>query len=147
GAVPRGRVHRRARARLRRRHRAHRHGDETRGGRRVGRAERRPGLTPGSGADARYGKERMEPYILGITGATGAVYAQRLLRHLKDLGAEVHVVLTEHGRQVVAYEGCRSILDEADKVYRNDDLFAPIASGSYRHKGMIIAPCSMATLG
>ena len=89
----------------------------------------------------------MEPYILGITGATGAIYAQRLLRHLKDLGAEVHVVLTEHGRQVIAYEGCRSILDDADKVYRNDDLFAPIASGSYRHKGMIIAPCSMATLG
>jgi 4-hydroxy-3-polyprenylbenzoate decarboxylase len=89
----------------------------------------------------------MEPYILGITGASGAVYAHRLVRHLKDLGAEVHLVLTEHGRQVVHFEGHKELLDEADKVYRNDDLFAPIASGSFRTRGMIIAPCSMATLG
>ncbi len=87
------------------------------------------------------------PYIIGITGASGAIYAHRLLRHLKDLGARVHLVLTEHGRQVVGFEGHKAMLDEADVVYRNDDLFAPIASGSFRHQGMIIAPCSMATLG
>jgi flavin prenyltransferase len=89
----------------------------------------------------------MEPFIIGVTGASGALYAHRLLRHLKDLGAEVHLVLTEHGRQVVAYEGQKEIYERADKVYRNDDLFAPIASGSFRHRGMIIAPCTMATLG
>lgn len=89
----------------------------------------------------------MEPFILGVTGASGAIYALRLLRHLHDLGTEVHVVATEQGRQVLAFEGCRAVLDEADKVYRNDDLFAPIASGSYRHRGMVIAPCSMATAG
>jgi 4-hydroxy-3-polyprenylbenzoate decarboxylase len=89
----------------------------------------------------------MEPFIIGITGASGALYAHRLLRHLKDLGAEVHLVLTEHGRQVVAYEGQKALYDLADKVYRNDDLFAPIASGSFRHRGMIVAPCTMATLG
>jgi 4-hydroxy-3-polyprenylbenzoate decarboxylase len=81
----------------------------------------------------------MEPYILGVTGASGAIYAHRLLKHLHDLGAEVHVVATEHGRQVLAYEGHKTVLDEADKVYRNDDLFSPIASGSFRHKGMVIA--------
>jgi 4-hydroxy-3-polyprenylbenzoate decarboxylase len=90
---------------------------------------------------------RMEPYIIGVTGASGAIYAHRLLRHLKDLGAVVHLVLTEHGKQVVRFEGHAAMLDEADKVYRNDDLFAPIASGSFRHKGMVIAPCSMGTLG
>lgn len=89
----------------------------------------------------------MEPFILGITGASGAIYAHRLLTHLHALGAEVHVVLTEHGRQVVAYEGHNALLEEADKVYRNDDLFAPIASGSFRHRGMVVMPCSMATLG
>jgi 4-hydroxy-3-polyprenylbenzoate decarboxylase len=89
----------------------------------------------------------MEPYILGITGASGAIYAHRLLRHLKDLGETVHLVLTEHGRQVVTFEGHKAMLDEADKVYKNNDLFAPIASGSFRHKGMVVVPCSMGTLG
>ena len=74
-----------------------------------------------------------EPFILGITGASGAIYAPRLLRHLKDLNVEVHLVITEHGKQVVAYEG-------------QQDLFS-LASGSFRHRGMIIAPCTMATLG
>jgi 4-hydroxy-3-polyprenylbenzoate decarboxylase len=93
------------------------------------------------------GEAQGEPYILGVTGASGAIYARRLLRHLHDLGAAVHVVATEQGRQVLAYEGHKALLDEADEVYRNDDLFSPIASGSYRHKGMVIAPCSMASLG
>src|SRR5580698_3334008 len=88
-----------------------------------------------------------DPFILGITGASGAVYAHRLLRHLKDLGAEVHLVLTEHGRQVVAYEGHQGLLSLADKVHRNEDLFAPIASGSFRHRGMVVVPCTMASLG
>ena len=88
----------------------------------------------------------MEPFIIGITGASGALYAHRLLRHLKDLGAEVHLVLTEHGKQVVAYEGQKAIYELADKVYRNDDLFAPIASGSFPTAGMIVVPCSMRSL-
>lgn len=87
------------------------------------------------------------PILLGVTGASGAIYARRLLRHLKDLGREVHVILTEHGRQVLLFEGQKALLDEADVVYRNDDLFAPAASGSWRHAGMVIAPCSMGSLG
>ena len=88
-----------------------------------------------------------EPFILGITGASGAIYAHRLLRHLKDLNVEVHLVITEQGKQVVAYEGQQDLFSLATKVHRNDDMFAPIASGSFRHRGMIIAPCTMATLG
>jgi flavin prenyltransferase len=87
------------------------------------------------------------PFILGVTGASGVIYAHRLLRHLKDLDAEVHLVMTEHGRQVMAHEGHPDLSSLADHVHRNDDLFAPIASGSFRHRGMIIAPCSMASLG
>ncbi len=88
-----------------------------------------------------------EPFLLGITGASGAVYAHRLLLHLRDLGLETQVVATEHGAQVAAFEGHQGLFALAAKVYRNDDLFAPIASGSFRHRGMVIAPCSMATLG
>lgn len=89
----------------------------------------------------------MGPFIIGITGASGAIYAHRLIRHLKELDAEVQVVATEHGKQVVGYEGQDALFDLANKVYRNDDLFAEIASGTFRHSGMVILPCSMATLG
>jgi len=87
------------------------------------------------------------PYILGITGASGSIYALRLLRHLHALKAEVHVVASESGRKVIAFEGCKELFSEADAVFENQNLFAPIASGSYRHAGMVVLPCSMATLG
>lgn len=87
------------------------------------------------------------PIILGITGASGAIYAQRLLRHLHDLGREVHVVASESGRKVLHFEKCGEVLTEADAVYGNENLFAPIASGSFLHDGMVVIPCSMASLG
>ncbi len=88
-----------------------------------------------------------EPFLIGITGASGAIYAHRLLMHLRELKTEAHVVATEHGEKVAAFEGHQDLFKLAAKVYRNDDLFAPIASGSFRHRGMIILPCTMATLG
>jgi flavin prenyltransferase len=87
------------------------------------------------------------PLILGITGASGSIYALRLMRHLHDLGQEVHVVASESGLQVLRFEGCADLLKEADKVYANSNLFAPIASGSFLHGGMVVLPCSMASLG
>lgn len=92
-------------------------------------------------------KSLSQPIVLGITGASGSIYALRLLRHLHDLQQEVHVVASESGLQVLRFEGCKALLDEADKVYENQNLFAPIASGSYRHAGMVVLPCSMASLG
>ena len=70
-----------------------------------------------------------------------------LITHLKDLDQEVHLVLTEMGKKVCAYEGFPKIADRADRVYDNKDFFAPIASGSYLHQGMAVVPCSMGTLG
>jgi flavin prenyltransferase len=87
------------------------------------------------------------PYILGVTGASGSIYALRLMRHLQALHCKVHVVASESGLQVLRFEGCKALLDEADKVYDNHNLFAPIASGSFRHAGMVVIPCSMASLG
>lgn len=84
---------------------------------------------------------------MGVTGASGAVYADRLLSHLKALGQETHLVLTDMGKKVCGFEGCGDIASKADKVYDNGDFFAPISSGSYLHQGMVVVPCSMGTLG
>lgn len=89
----------------------------------------------------------MGKYVIGVTGASGAIYADRLLSHLKDLGQEVHLVLTDMGKKVCGYEGFPDIAKRADRVHDNKDFFAPIASGSYLHQGMAILPCSMGTLG
>jgi 4-hydroxy-3-polyprenylbenzoate decarboxylase len=89
----------------------------------------------------------MGRFVIGVTGASGAVYAHRLIAHLKDLGQEVHLVCSEMGRKVLAYEGFPRLDEKADKVYDNRDMFAPIASGSFRHQGMVIVPCSMGTVG
>lgn len=89
----------------------------------------------------------MGRFVLGITGASGAIYAGRLLGHLKALGQEVHVVFSDLGKKVCAYEGHPDLGSLADKVYDNRDFFAPISSGSYLHQGMAIIPCSMGTLG
>jgi flavin prenyltransferase len=89
----------------------------------------------------------MGRYVIGVTGASGAIYADRLIGHLKELGQEVHLVLTDMGKKVCAYEGFPEIAKRADRVYDNKDFFAPISSGSYLHQGMAVVPCSMGTLG
>jgi flavin prenyltransferase len=89
----------------------------------------------------------MGRYVIGVTGASGAIYADRLMAHLKELQQEVQLVITEMGKKVCAYEGFPEIARRADKVYDNKDFFAAIASGSYLHQGMVVVPCSMGTLG
>ncbi len=88
----------------------------------------------------------MAKFIIGITGASGSIYAHRLVMHLKDLGHEVHIVCTETGRKVCAYENAEFGFSLADKVYENRDLFAPVSSGSYLFDGMAVLPCSMGSL-
>jgi 4-hydroxy-3-polyprenylbenzoate decarboxylase len=85
--------------------------------------------------------------VIGVTGASGAVYADRLVTHLKNLGEEVHLVLTDMGKKVCAFEGFPNLAVKADRVYDNGDFFAPISSGTYRHQGMVVVPMSMGTLG
>jgi 4-hydroxy-3-polyprenylbenzoate decarboxylase len=88
----------------------------------------------------------MARFVVGVTGASGAIYADRLLLHLKALGHEVHLVFTETGRKVAAFEGFPDMAERADKTWDNEDFFAPFASGSWRHEGMAVIPCSMGTL-
>lgn len=89
----------------------------------------------------------MSRYILGVTGASGAIYATRTAMHLKRLGHEVSLVVTAPGRDVVKFEGQESLYGFADKTFDVDDFFAECASGSANYAGMAVVPCSMGTLG
>lgn len=98
----------------------------------------------------------MSKYIIGITGASGSIYAVRLLEVLLAGGHEAHLVVTDNGRKVLSFEmDCseRVVYTRLDslggglKIYDADDIFAPIASGSFKTDGMVVIPCSMSTLG
>lgn len=89
----------------------------------------------------------MSRYILGVTGASGAIYATRTAMHMKRLGHEVSLVVTAPGRDVVKFEGQESLYGFADKTFDVDDFFAECASGSADYAGMAVVPCSMGTLG
>ena len=89
----------------------------------------------------------MARYILGVTGASGAIYATRTAMHLKRLGHDVSLIVTKPGRDVVGFEGQGQLFDYAEKVFNIDDFFAECASGSSDYAGMAVVPCSMGTLG
>ncbi len=88
--------------------------------------------------------------IIGISGASGAIYGVRLLETLREQDdVETHLVMSSTGRMNIQIETDWKIKDVeslADVVHRNNDVGAVIASGSFRSDGMIIAPCSMKTL-
>jgi 4-hydroxy-3-polyprenylbenzoate decarboxylase len=88
--------------------------------------------------------------IVGITGATGVIYGVRLLERLRDAGAESHLVISRWGARTLLHETPYSreqVEALATEVYQANDLGAAIASGSFPVEGMIIAPCSVKTLG
>ena len=87
--------------------------------------------------------------VVGITGATGAVYAVRLLARLTAAGVETHLVLSPAGVLNAHHElGLdRHALEAlADHAYNPADIGAAIASGSFHSDAMVVAPCSMRTL-
>lgn len=87
--------------------------------------------------------------VVGITGATGAVYGTRLLARARELGAETHLVVTPAGVLNVHHElGLdRQALEAlADHAHAPGDVGACIASGSFETAAMVVAPCSMKSL-
>jgi 4-hydroxy-3-polyprenylbenzoate decarboxylase len=88
--------------------------------------------------------------IIGMSGASGVQYGIRILEAIKQMeGFETHLVISESAKQLIKIETDYSVKDVekmSDNVYDDHDFTAPIASGSHRSKGMIIAPCSMKTL-
>lgn len=94
--------------------------------------------------------------VFGITGASGAAYAVRLLRALIDAGRTVHLVVSPLGRRLLAEEldipaGDAACLagraTDRLRLYEFNDLGSRLASGSFRTAGMVICPCSSNTLG
>jgi 4-hydroxy-3-polyprenylbenzoate decarboxylase len=91
----------------------------------------------------------LQRLIVGVTGATGAIYALRLLRRARQLGLQTHLVVTTAGALNIhhelrldrrAFEAC------ADMSYSPGDVGACLASGSFQTAAMVVAPCSMKTL-
>lgn len=94
---------------------------------------------------------RQNRLLVGVTGASGSIYAKKLfdrLATLSDKPEEVGIIFSEAGEKVWQYElGDNTQNALPFRVYKNDDLFAAPASGSAGFTAMIICPCSMGTLG
>jgi 4-hydroxy-3-polyprenylbenzoate decarboxylase len=89
------------------------------------------------------------PIIVGISGASGVIYGVELLRVLEDLGQETHLILSTAGEMNLNIETDYSPEQTkrlASVVHRFDNLAAPVASGSFQTRGMIVAPCSIKSL-
>ena len=94
------------------------------------------------------GQERPR-LVIGVTGASGALYGVRALQAAADLGIESHLVVSKAAALTLSQEMGLTPADlaaRADVVHRQSDIGAPIASGSFRTLGMLIAPCSIRTL-
>jgi 4-hydroxy-3-polyprenylbenzoate decarboxylase len=87
--------------------------------------------------------------VVGISGASGAIYGARLLELLRPMPVETHLVMSRSAEVTLALETELKPADlraRADVVHAIGDLAAPISSGSFRALGMIIAPCSIRSM-
>lgn len=87
--------------------------------------------------------------IVGISGASGAIYGVRLLELLREARVETHLVISRSGEVTIAHEldrKLREIRELATQSWSNQDIGAAIASGSFRTDGMIVAPCSIRSM-
>ena len=87
--------------------------------------------------------------VVGVSGASGAVYGLRALDACRELGIESHLVMSKAAALTLAQETQLSTADvneRASVVHKISDIGASIASGSFRTLGMIVAPCSVRTM-
>lgn len=102
------------------------------------------------------------PFVLAMTGASGSIYGLRLLQYLMEINQPVDLLVSRGARQVMAEEMDLHFLQELKSglltylslsqdspvnLHALDNYGAPVASGSYRTRGMAIVPCSLGTLG
>ena len=88
-------------------------------------------------------------FVVAITGASGSLYAQRLLQVLREDRAahEIHVALSSHAREVAEAETGKLTIPDGCHVHGDASMQVPYVSGSARFDAMVIVPCSMGTLG
>ena len=94
-------------------------------------------------------KNKAERLVIGLSGASGVAYGIRALEACRQLGIESHLVMTKPAEMTIGYEtelSPRQVAAKADFSYAVSDIAAPIASGSFKTKGMIVAPCSVRTM-
>jgi len=94
---------------------------------------------------------RKKKIVVGVSGASGAVYAKSLFRKLRLISEQIEacgVIFSDTGKAVWSHELPNDQIDEIPfTIYSNDDFFAPFASGSAKFDTMIICPCTMGTMG
>ncbi len=105
---------------------------------------------------------RPKRFVVGITGASGAIFAKRTITLLKELGCEQHIIVTTYAKRLLRDELAMNAIDihaladipEGDNPEDHQIFLHPItdvgaspATGSFRHDGMIVVPCSSNTLG
>jgi 4-hydroxy-3-polyprenylbenzoate decarboxylase len=86
-------------------------------------------------------------FVIGATGASGAVYLQHLLDQVDPAAHEMHLVMSGHAKQVASYELGKLRIPDGVIQHSENDLNVPFVSGSARFDAMVLIPCSMATLG
>lgn len=87
--------------------------------------------------------------VVGISGASGVIYGLEMLTQIKGLGYEGHLIISGAAKKIISIETKYSIENFeslASRVYEEDDMTAPVASGSFITRGMVIIPCSVKTL-
>jgi 4-hydroxy-3-polyprenylbenzoate decarboxylase len=87
--------------------------------------------------------------IIGVSGASGTIYAIKLLEALKNMNVETCLITSKAAEEILKFENELSkeaFIKLASQFYEENDLKAPVTSGSYKTNGMIIVPCSMKTL-
>ena len=85
-------------------------------------------------------------YLIAMTGASGSVYGIRLLQ---ELSGEKVLVMSDMAKKVLEHEtkySAKDVYKLADEVYEDDNMFAPVASGSHKIDAMIVVPCSASSL-
>lgn len=94
-------------------------------------------------------KDDGESVVVAMTGASGAVYGIRLLEVLRETGIKTHLVVSKAGVMALDYETdmtIHQVKELADETHPIGDVGASIASGSFRTRGMVVAPCSVKTM-
>jgi 4-hydroxy-3-polyprenylbenzoate decarboxylase len=87
--------------------------------------------------------------VIGISGASGVIYGVRLLEILRPLPVETHLVMTKAAEVALAHETALKVAEVhalAHRCHAVTDMAAPLASGSFRSLGMIVAPCSIRSM-